>query len=97
MIVAGRKAQAHGEQLTCRSRKAISRGPFDLSERSLEAEQAVEIPVGEVVSGAEESITRAISERIRSIHFIHTTHTVRISTDLCKVWDRQEAAHESPA
>ncbi len=45
-------------------------GGLDLSEDRLEAEQVCHTPGGEIVSGAEKSITSAIYERIRSILFI---------------------------
>ncbi len=69
-------------------------GGLDLSEDRLEAEQVCHTPGGEIVSGAEKSITSAIYERIRSILFIQTTQTVHASTDLCESWEKQETAGE---
>jgi hypothetical protein len=46
---------------------------------------------GDLVSGAEKSITSAIYERIRSVLFIQTTQTIHTSTDLSESWEKQEA------
>ena len=47
-------------------------------------------PGGDLVSGAEKSITSAIYGRIRSVRFIQTTQTIHTSTDLSELWEKRE-------